>query len=66
VKVHFDAETDALYIVLSNADVLESEEVQPGIIIDFDDQNRVVAIEVLRVSDRVPDADLKQFQFEVA
>jgi uncharacterized protein YuzE len=46
--------------------VLESEEVQPGIIFDFDAENRVVAIEILRASERVPNGNLKQIEFEVA
>jgi uncharacterized protein YuzE len=66
VKIHFDQAADALYIILGDADVLESEEVQPGVIFDFDDENRVVAIEILRASERVPGANLKQIEFEVA
>jgi uncharacterized protein YuzE len=66
VKVHVDAAADAVYIILSDADVLESEEVQPGIILDFDQHSQVVAIEILRVKQRVPLADLKRLQFEVA
>lgn len=66
MKVHFDEEADAVYIIISDADVLESEEVQPGIILDFDRDNQVVAIEILYIKQRVPLADLKRLQFEVA
>jgi uncharacterized protein YuzE len=66
VKIHFDQAADALYIILGDADVLDSEEVQPGVIFDFDAENRVVAIEILRASERVPGANLKQIEFEVA
>ena len=66
MKVHFDEEADAVYIILSDADVLESEEIQPGIILDFDRDNQVVAIEILHLKQRVPLADLKRLQFEDA
>lgn len=66
MKIHFDEEADAVYIILSDDDVLESEEVQPGVILDFDRDNQVVAIEILHLKERVPLADLKRPQFEVA
>jgi uncharacterized protein YuzE len=66
MKVHFDQAADALYIRFSDASISESEEVQSGIILDFDEQSRVVAIEILRVSRHMPNANLKQFEFKVA
>ena len=66
MKVYFDEEADALMISLGGAKIIESEEVQPGVILDFDENNEVVGIELLGVSKRVPLADLKHMQFEVA
>jgi uncharacterized protein YuzE len=66
MKVRFDEQTDALYIRLDDAAVRESEEVSPGVMLDFDSSNRVVGIEILGVRQRLPDAQLKQIQFEVA
>jgi uncharacterized protein YuzE len=66
VRVHFDEASDAVYVTVSDAAVVESEEVQPGIILDFDADKQVVAIEIPRVKQRVPLADLKRLQFEVA
>ena len=65
MKVHFDEKADAVYLKLTDANILESEEVSPGIILDFDENNQVVGIEMLRVPSRVPLANLKQLQFEV-
>ena len=47
MKLHVDREADALYLRFGEAKIIESEEVSPGIILDFDDRNQVVAIEVL-------------------
>ncbi len=66
MRVRFDEAADALYIRLDEAAVEESEEVSPGLVLDFDDQNRVVGIEILRVGQTLPSAQLKQIQFEVA
>ncbi len=66
MKVHFDEKADAVYIRLDDSKIIESQEVQPGIILDFNKENQVVGIEILRVKERVPLAKLKQMQFEVA
>ncbi len=66
MKVHFDEKADAVYLKLTDSNIVESEEVSPGIILDFDENNQVVGIEMLRVQSRVPLANLKQLQFEVA
>ncbi|MBD1401619.1 DUF2283 domain-containing protein [Pelovirga terrestris] len=66
MKVHFDEKADAVYLKLTDSNIVESEEVSPGIILDFDENNQVVGIEMLRIQSRVPLANLKQLQFEVA
>ena len=66
MKVHFDEKADAVYLRLDDSKIVESEEVQPGIILDFNEQNHAVGVEILRVKERVPLASLKQMQFEVA
>jgi uncharacterized protein YuzE len=66
MRLHFDEKTDALYLRLDDSSVVESEEVRPGIVLDFNERNQVVGIEILRVKERVPLANLRQIQFEVA
>jgi len=39
-------DTDMLYIELISGVSTESEEVAPGIVLDFDDKNHVIGIEV--------------------
>ncbi|MHB1100215.1 MAG: DUF2283 domain-containing protein [Burkholderiales bacterium] len=66
MKVHFDQQSNALYFRLDDSEIVESEEVKPGIILDFNEKNQVVGIEMLRVGDRVPLTNLTHMQFEVA
>jgi len=65
MKIHFDEQADALYIRLDDTQIVASEEVKPGIILDFNAQDQVVAIEILRVREHVSVAHLKQIQFAV-
>ena len=66
MRVHFDEEADAVYLRLDESQIVESEEVQPAIVLDFNQSDQVVGVEILRVKERVPLANLKQIQFEVA
>ena len=52
MKIEFDPAADALYVSLSDQTILESEEVQPGVILDFDVSGKVVGVEILSVSKR--------------
>ncbi len=66
MKVKFDEAADALYLELSDADVIESEEVKDGVVFDYDKDGQVVGIEILKVKARVPNGKLKHMAFEIA
>ena len=52
MKLEYDQQADAMYIRLRQAKVAESEEVHPGVVLDFDAQGQVLGIEMLDVSQR--------------
>jgi uncharacterized protein YuzE len=52
MKLEFDPQADAVYLELTDAEIEESKEIQPGIIMDYDAEGRIVGIEVLYVSKR--------------
>jgi uncharacterized protein YuzE len=64
MKLKIDRENDALYLRLDENEIIDSEEVQPGVILDFDKNNRVVGIEILALSTRVAPDMLKIVQLE--
>jgi uncharacterized protein YuzE len=66
MKMHYDQKSDALSLRLDDSKIIESAEVQPGIVLDDDANNQVVGVEILRVKERVPAADLKHLDFKVA
>ncbi|GBD86282.1 hypothetical protein BMS3Abin03_00196 [bacterium BMS3Abin03] len=66
MKIHYDQQVDALYIRLDDSDIIESEEVKEGIILDYNKQDQVVGIEILKISKRIPLPELKKIQFELA
>lgn len=66
MKIKFDEQSDSIYIRFDESKIIESEEVRPGILFDFNNQSQVVGIEVLRVQERIPITNLKRLQFEIA
>jgi uncharacterized protein YuzE len=66
MKLHIDKEADALYLRLDDSKIIESEEVSPGVVLDFNEQNQVVGIEMLHLSRRSPQLDFKELQYQAA
>ncbi|MGZ8429777.1 MAG: DUF2283 domain-containing protein [Candidatus Deferrimicrobiaceae bacterium] len=66
MRIHYDEKADALYWRLDDSRIVESREVQPGIILDYDEQDQVVGVEILGVGKRIPLSNLKTISFEVA
>lgn len=52
MKIEYDQSADAMYIRLCSGTVVESDEVRPGVVLDFDAAGRVLGIEMLDVSQR--------------
>lgn len=66
MRLHVDKEADALYLRLDDSQIVESEEVSPGVVLDFNERNQVVGIEMLNLSKRTPNLDLSEFLFQSA
>jgi uncharacterized protein YuzE len=49
---------------LDESAIVESEEVQPGVVLDYDAENRVVGIEILGLSTRIAPEQLRVLHFE--
>lgn len=50
MKIEYDQQADAMYIRLRSGVVAESDEVRPGVVLDFDERGRMLGIEMLDVS----------------
>ncbi|MBA7541531.1 hypothetical protein ES705_33847 [subsurface metagenome] len=50
MKVIYDEEAKALYVRFSDKEIVESEEIKPCIILDYDEDDNVVALELLGIN----------------
>ena len=64
MRLKVDKASDALYLRLDEAAIVESEEVQPGIVLDYDAAGNMVGVEILNLSKRVAPERLRVLQLE--
>jgi uncharacterized protein YuzE len=64
MKLTVDRAADALYLDLDEAPATESEEISPGVILDYNAEGKVVGIEMLYLSKRVSPEKLGRMQME--
>ncbi|MCY3789906.1 MAG: DUF2283 domain-containing protein [Gemmatimonadetes bacterium] len=66
MKLHVDKKADALYLRLDDSTIVESEEVSPGVVLDYNESNEVVGVEMLYLSKRSSNLNLSALEFETA
>lgn len=64
MKLHVDKAADALYLRLDDSKIIESSEVAPGVMLDYNEHNEVVGIEMLYLSKRTPNLKTTALEFE--
>ena len=65
MRLKVDEKNDTLYFRLDESAIVDSEEIKPGVILDYDINDNVVGVEILGLSKRVPLYTLKNLQFEM-
>ena len=66
MKLHIDKEADALHLHLDDSPIVESEEVSPGVVLDYNEAHEVVGVEMLNLSKRSTRLNLSDLQLKTA
>jgi uncharacterized protein YuzE len=64
MRIKVDKGTDTLYFRLDENRIVESEEVKPGVILDYDEEDRVIGVEFPGISVRASEDELSSLQFQ--
>lgn len=64
MKLHVDKEADALYLRIDDSAIVESEEVSPGVVLDYNETNKVVGVEMRNLSKRSSNLNISALEFE--
>ena len=55
MKVTYDPKVDVMRILFGSAEIAESDEDKPGVIVDYDNDGNFVGMEILNASERMED-----------
>jgi len=66
MELHYDAEVDILAIRLAPGPCAESEEVESGIVLDFDGRGTVIGVEILDAVRRSKGQPFPNFHVDAA
>ena len=66
MKLDYDRETDSLTAIFIDTLVEESDEIRPGITIDFDAEGRMVGMEILNASQKMDNPTSVEFSVKAA
>lgn len=53
MRIEYDKEVDALYILLRDAKPVDTKDVEEGVTIDVDENGHIIGIEILDAADRL-------------
>ena len=64
MKINIDSVMRACYIRFDESPILGSEEVKPGVILDYDEDNRIVGIELLHLDQEIMSNLMRNLSFD--
>ena len=64
MRIEYDREADALYIQIQEKHVAKTKEVEEGVLIDFDETNKLIGIEILSATKRFALSDIVNLHVE--
>ncbi|TAL70916.1 MAG: DUF2283 domain-containing protein [Bacteroidetes bacterium] len=63
MKIKYDKEVDVINIQFSEAEIVETDENKPGVIIDYDKDGKIVEIEILNASKHTSQPAKVEYEF---
>jgi uncharacterized protein YuzE len=64
LKIEYDKQADALYILLREAQVDDNIDIEEGVTVDLDEKRHIVGIEILDVSKKLSLQDIVNITIE--
>jgi len=65
MKIEYDNEADAIYILIQEKEVSTSKEIEDGVIIDFDEEKKVIGFEILNASKKFELKDISTINIDI-
>jgi uncharacterized protein YuzE len=58
MKIEYDREVDAIYIRIQEKEVARTKEIEEGINLDMDDEDKIIGLEIIGATERYSPKDL--------
>ncbi|MBU7012966.1 MAG: DUF2283 domain-containing protein [Theionarchaea archaeon] len=65
MKITYDPQADAVYIQFQEGEYNTSKEISEGIILDYTEEGRVMGIEILEVSQKMPLKNIEEITLSI-
>jgi len=65
MKITYDPKTDAVYIQFQEGEYSISKEISEGIILDYTEEGKVMGIEILEVSQKMPLKNIEEITLSI-
>jgi uncharacterized protein YuzE len=65
MRIRYDEQSDTLYIRLREEEYYESDEIQEGLILDYDQKGKLIGVEILEASNYLKSEELSTVRFDV-
>lgn len=62
MNIKYDKEADVLYIQINNHKVIESDQNDKGVILDYDKDGQIVGIEIIRASTKIKNPEKVNYE----
>ncbi len=64
MKIEYDQEVDVLYIRIQKTEVFRTQEVEEGINLDFDEDSKIIGLEIIGAKERYNKKDIFTIETE--
>ncbi len=64
MKITYDPEADAIYVLFHDAEPDDSLDVEEGVTVDLDKQGHIIGLEILDASERLTPEELTSVSYE--
>lgn len=65
MRIRVDKESDALYLRISEDKIVESEEVAPGILIDYGENGKILGLEIIGLKEKFSPSEVSRVEVDL-
>lgn len=65
MRIRVDKESNALYLRISEDKIIESEEISPGIVIDYGEKGKILGLEIIGLKEKFSTSEVSKVEVDL-